>query len=289
LANSGDKDHILIAVVLGVYTSVLFKGVFAYAEQLRTRVLMQIDTENRARTRMRNIQATGLNAMGGMASGLAHEINQPLSACGAYLATARRLAAMRPEARPASIEEVLDSAVEQNLRAGEIVKNLRDFIMRGEPNRIHLSLHNLIGDALHVATTVEGEGSCEISLQFDAKSDRIFADKVQIKQVLVNLIRNAVEAMSVSTERKLTISSSIIDDGSIRIDVADTGNGLAEALKSELFEPFMTTKTDGMGIGLAICRATVEAHEGTIWTESNPGGGAVFSFALPLAKEESGV
>ena len=155
--------------------------------------------------------------------------------------------------------------------------------------RIHLSLHNLIGDALHVATTVEGEGSCEISLQFDAKSDRIFADKVQIKQVLVNLIRNAVEAMSVSTERKLTISSSIIDDGSIRIDVADTGNGLAEALKSELFEPFMTTKTDGMGIGLAICRATVEAHEGTIWTESNPGGGAVFSFALPLAKEESGV
>ena len=83
--------------------------------------------------------------MGGMASGLAHEIDQPLSACGAYLATARRLAEMRPEARPANIEEVLDSAVEQNLRAGEIVRNLRDFTMRGEPNRAYLSLHHLIG------------------------------------------------------------------------------------------------------------------------------------------------
>jgi len=227
--------------------------------------------------------------MGGMASGLAHEINQPLSACGAYLATARRLAEMRPEARPANIEEVLDSAVEQNLRAGEIVRNLRDFIMRGEPNRAYLSLHNLIGDALHIATTVEGEASCEISLQLDAKSDPIFTDKVLIKQVLVNLIRNAVKAMSVLTERRLTISFSNIDDGSIRIDGADTGNGFAEAVKSDLFEPFMTTKADGMGIGLAICRAAIEAHQGAIWTESNPGGGAVFSFALPLAKQESDV
>jgi len=224
-----------------------------------------------------------------MASGLAHEIDQPLSACGAYLATARRLAEMRPEARPANIEEVLDSAVEQNLRAGEIVRNLRDFTMRGEPNRAYLSLHHLIGDALHIATTVQGEGSCEISLQLDAKSDPIFADKVQIKQVIVNLIRNAVEAMSVLTERRLTISFSKIDDGSIRIDVADTGDGFVEALNSDLFEPFMTTKADGMGIGLAICCAAIEAHQGAIWTESNPGGGAVFNFALPLAKQESDV
>jgi signal transduction histidine kinase len=190
---------------------------------------------------------------------------------------------------PANIEEVLDSAVEQNLRAGEIVRNLRDFIMRGEPNRAYLSLHNLVGDALHIATTVEGEASCEISLQLDAKSDPIFTDKVLIKQVLVNLIRNAVKAMSVLTERRLTISFSNIDDGSIRIDGADTGNGFAEAVKSDLFEPFMTTKADGMGIGLAICRAAIEAHQGAILTESNPGGGAVFSFALPLAKQESDV
>ncbi|MFY9832620.1 MAG: ATP-binding protein, partial [Methylocystis sp.] len=124
------------------------------------------------------------------------------------------------------------------------------------------------------------------SLQLGANVDRVFVDSVQIKQVLVNLISNAVDAMNASAERELTISTSLIDDLAIRIDVVDTGVGFSEVVKENLFEPFATSKVDGMGIGLSISRSIVEAHEGKMWAESNPGGGAVFSFVLPLVNTE---
>ncbi len=288
LIRGHDGHYLLIAAVLGVYTWVLLKNVFVSAEQLRARVMTQILTERTASLRMRKLQASGLNAMGGMATGLAHELNQPLTASACYLLTAQRLLEMPRELRPASVEATLESAAQQIMRAAGIVRQLREFIMRGEPERAFANLHDLIREASQATTTNMSEANVKLSLQLGANADRVFVDGVQIKQVLVNLISNAIEAMKASAERELTISTSLIHD-TIRIDVVDTGVGFSEIVKENLFEPFATSKAGGMGIGLSISRSIVEAHDGKIWAESNPGGGAVFSFVLPLANAENEV
>jgi C4-dicarboxylate-specific signal transduction histidine kinase len=286
LIRGHDNHYLLIAVVLGVYTWVLLRGVFVSAEQLRARVMTQIVTEQTASMRMRKLQASGLNAMGGLATGLAHELNQPLTASACYLLTAQRLLEMPQELRPASVEETLDCAAEQIMRAAGIVRQLREFIMRGEPEKAFANLHDLIREASLATTASMSEANVKLSLQLGASVDCVFVDCVQIKQVLVNLISNAIEAMNASAERELTISTSLIHDLTIRIDVVDSGVGFSEVVKENLFEPFATSKADGMGIGLAISRSIVEAHDGKMWAESNPGGGAVFSFALPLVNAE---
>jgi C4-dicarboxylate-specific signal transduction histidine kinase len=286
LIRIGDKDHLLIAIVLLIYTGVLLRGVFAYAEQLRARVLMQVDTEQRARVRMQKLQTSGLNAIGGMATGLAHEVNQPLCAAATYLDTARRLARQPPESRAASPEQALDCAAEQIGRVKQIVSHLREFILSGEPNKTVLGLHDVIENATESTRAAANRANVELELRLDAKSDRVVADRIQIGQVLSNLIRNAIEAMGDAPERELTVSTSTMDDA-IRTDVADTGHGLSEAIKSDLFAPFATTKSGGMGVGLSISRSIVEAHNGSIWAEPNPGGGTVFSFVLPLAETPS--
>ncbi len=286
LIRGNDGHYLLIAAVLGVYTWVLLKNVFVSAEQLRARVMTQIVTERTASLRMRKLQASGLNAMGGMATGLAHELNQPLTASACYLLTAQRLLDMPLEQRPASVKETLDGAAQQIMRAAGIVRQLREFIMRGEPERAFANLHDLIREASQATATNMSDGNVRLSLQLGANVDRVFVDSVQIKQVLVNLISNAIEAMKASAERELTISTSLIHD-TIRIDVVDTGVGFSEIVKENLFEPFATSKAGGMGIGLSISRSIVEAHDGKIWAESNPGGGAVFSFVLPFANAEN--
>jgi two-component system CheB/CheR fusion protein len=236
--------------------------------------------------RMRKLQASGLHAMGGMVTGLAHELNQPLTASACYLLTAQRLLEMAPELRPASVSETLDSAAAQIMRAAGIVRQLREFIMRGEPEKGFANLHDLIREASEVTSANISEANVKLSLQLSANVDRVLVDSVQIKQVLVNLISNAIEAMNASVQHELTISTSLMHDRAIRIDVVDTGVGFSEGVKENLFEPFATSKTDGMGLGLSISRSIVEAHDGKMWAESNPGGGAVFSFVLPLINAE---
>ena len=286
LTRGRDGHYLLIAAVLGVYTWVLLRHVFISAEQLRTRVMTQIVTEHTASMRMRKLQASGLHAMGGMVTGLAHELNQPLTASACYLLTAQRLLEMAPELRPASVSETLDSAAAQIMRAAGIVRQLREFIMRGEPEKGFANLHDLIREASEVTSANISEANVKLSLQLSANVDRVLVDSVQIKQVLVNLISNAIEAMNASVQHELTISTSLMHDRAIRIDVVDTGVGFSEGVKENLFEPFATSKTDGMGLGLSISRSIVEAHDGKMWAESNPGGGAVFSFVLPLVNAE---
>jgi C4-dicarboxylate-specific signal transduction histidine kinase len=286
LIRGHDSHYLLIAAVLGVYTWVLLKNVFVSAEQLRARVMTQIVTEQTASMRMKKLQASGLHALGGMATGLAHELNQPLTASACYLLTAQRLLEMPQELRPASVTETLDSAAEQIMRAAGIVRQLREFIMRGEPEKAFANLHDLIREVSQATTASMSEANVKLSLQLGANVDRVFVDSVQIKQVLVNLISNAIQAMNAPAEHELTISTSLISDLTIRIDVVDTGVGLSEMVKENLFEPFATSKAEGMGIGLSISRSIVEAHDGKMWAESNPGGGAVFSFVLPLANAE---
>ena len=286
LIRGHDSHYLLIAAVLGVYTWVLLRNVFISAEQLRERVMTQIVSEQIASTRMKKLQASGLNAMGGLATGLAHELNQPLTASACYLLTARRLLDMPQELRPASVKETLDSAAEQIMRAAGIVRQLREFILRGESEKTFANLHDLIREASDATTTNLSEANVKLGLQLGANLDRVLVDSVQIKQVLVNLISNAIEAMNNSTERELTIYTSLIHDLTIRTDVVDSGVGFSEVVKENLFEPFATSKVGGMGVGLSISRSIVEAHEGKMWAESNPGGGAVFSFVLPLVNAE---
>jgi two-component system, LuxR family, sensor kinase FixL len=232
---------------------------------------------------MRKFHADRMNAMEAMAAGLAHEINQPLAAAVVYLNTLRRLLDMQPELRPArvSVAETLDKAAAQVTRAGQIVTGLRAFIAHGEPDKIPLKLHKLIQNACDDTSVEAKERQIRIRLQLNSEEDEVLADKVQIEQVLVNLIRNAKEAIEASERREIVIStsSSGID---VRVEIADTGVGLSEKVKSSLFEPFMTTKVKGMGVGLSISRAIIEAHDGRIWAESNPKGGAIFAFRLPL-------
>jgi two-component system CheB/CheR fusion protein len=219
--------------------------------------------------------------MAEMATGLAHELNQPLSAIATYLKAIRRLLQLPPEERPASVDEALDRAADQIMRVGKIIRHLREFIADGEPNMTHESLHNLAREVFELTIGDVKEANGQMVLALNANEDGVLVDKVQIKQVLINLILNASEAMGASPNRVITIATSVANE-MIQIDVSDTGRGLSGLDKRDPFEPFLTTKARGLGVGLSISRLIVEAHHGKIWTRPNPVGGAVFSVTLPL-------
>ena len=233
--------------------------------------------------RMQALHADRLNAMGGMATALAHEINQPLSAVITYLSAAQRSLKMPPELRPENVENILGKAAVQAVRAATILKHMRQFVSRGEPDKTVHHLHDLILEACELTNAIAKAINARTVLNLDAKDDRVLADRIQIQQVIVNLKRNAIEAMSGSTKRQLTIATSLTEEGMIRTDIVDTGAGFPEDGKKHLFEPFMSNKAHGMGVGLTISRSIVEAHYGELWGEPNPDGGAVLSFTLPLA------
>jgi PAS domain S-box-containing protein len=267
----------------GTRLPVLVAGVMLEEARLNgVAFVLDISQRKDAEARMQKLHADRMNLMKSMAAGLAHEINQPLAATVLYLKTLRRLLDMQPERRPASVAEALDKAAAQVTRMGQIVTRLRAFIAHGEPDKILLKLHQLIQDAYDAISIKAKERKIRVTLQLNSEEDEVLADKVQIEQVLVNLIRNAKEAIGVSKRREIVISTS--SSGiEVRVDIADTGIGLSQKVKSSLFEPFVTTKDNGMGVGLSISRAIIQAHHGRIWAESNPEGGAIFSFTLPLA------
>ncbi len=246
--------------------------------------LRDLSGRHEIEARIKQLQGERLSAMGGLAAGLAHELNQPLAAAVTYLETAQLLLEMPADSRPNPVEKTLTSAVDEIMRAGHIMRRLRELVTSGEPDKTFLNLHDFINDAPELS--ISKEEKIRISLELNAKNDSVLADRVQIKQVLANLIRNATEAMRPSAERKLSISTSSIEQDMIRVDIADTGSGFQPGVIEHLFEPFRTTKSSGMGIGLSISRMIVEAHYGKIWAEPNPDGGAIFSFTLPLVNTE---
>lgn len=229
------------------------------------------------------VQASRLTAMGGMASALAHELNQPLAAITSYLAGAQRMLERgRPDDARAAVVG-LGKAADQALRAGEVIRRLRDFIGRGDGERRIEGLQSIIEEACALAMIGAQEWSVRTVLKFDPAADGVLVDRVQVQQVLINLIRNAVEAMRFARRRELAIETRARADGFCEVRVSDTGPGVAAAAMEHLFEPFQTTKKDGMGVGLSICRTIVESHRGSIWVEGAPDDGAVFVFTLPSA------
>jgi two-component system, LuxR family, sensor kinase FixL len=234
------------------------------------------------------VHVSRLTALGEMASTLAHELNQPLSAIANYVKGSRRLLSEYTDERSAKISEAMERAAEQALRAGQIIRRLRDFVSRGESEKRVESVAKLVEEASALALVGAKEHGVRVRFVLDPKTDLVLADKVQVQQVLLNLIRNAVEAMiEIDThERELTISTQEIDDDMLQLNVVDTGPGFKEGAETQLFQPFFTTKRQGMGVGLSISRTIVESHGGRIWAEPNPGGGAAFHFTLHAVKAE---
>jgi two-component system, LuxR family, sensor kinase FixL len=223
-----------------------------------------------------------LSEMGTLASSLAHELNQPLTAVASYCESARDLLASEADAETlAMVREAMDDAAKQAIRAGQIVRRLRDFISHGETERHVESLQRLINEANALALVGSREHGIDVKLSIDPDMDLVFVDRIQIQQVLVNLIRNAIDAMVDSPTRSLSIRTARGRDGFVEVAVEDTGSGISETIAPQLFQPFVTSKEGGMGIGLSICRTIIEAHGGGIWFNSNSKGGTAFHFTLP--------
>jgi two-component system sensor kinase FixL len=235
------------------------------------------------------VHISRLTAMGEMASALAHELNQPLSAIANYLKGSRRLIESRQDPESATIRDAMDKAAEQAMRAGQIIRRLRDFVARGESERRVEGVKKLIEEASALALVGVKDQGIRTRFQFDPAVELVLADKVQIQQVLLNLMRNAIEAMETSDRRELVVAAAAGADNLVTISVSDTGTGIAPDVMSQLFQPFITTKRHGMGVGLSISRTIVEAHGGQIWADSNPGGGTIFRFTLHgLSQEDIG-
>ena len=231
------------------------------------------------------VHISRLTAMGEMASALAHELNQPLSAMANYLKGSSRLLSAEPVPR-ARLQDAIEKAGEQALRAGEIIRRLRDFVARGETERGLESLPKLIEEASALALVGAKEHGVRVLFRFSPGIDRVLADKVQIQQVVLNLIRNAMEAMDGAPRKVLDVCIDPATDGQAQVTVADTGSGISPEIAGQLFQPFVTTKRTGMGVGLSISRTIIEAHGGRIWVEENPGGGTRFCFTLRAVGEE---
>jgi two-component system sensor kinase FixL len=235
------------------------------------------------------VHISRLTAMGEMASALAHELNQPLSAIANYMKGSRRLLASPSAENADLVRDAMDKAADQALRAGEIIRRLRDFVARGESERRVEDVKKLVEEASALALVGAKDKGVRVRFAFAPGLDYVLADKVQVQQVLLNLMRNAVEAMEGSPNRDLTIATVLAQSNMVEISVADSGVGIAPEIGAQLFQPFITTKRTGMGVGLSISRTIIEAHGGLISARPNDGGGTVFSFTLPaVTREEAG-
>jgi len=231
------------------------------------------------------LHASRLSVMGQMASTMAHELNQPLTAVVNYLEAARLLIGRLPDGE--RVCDLMQRAVTQAERAGDVIRRLRQFVTKGETERRAESVDKLVEEALALALVGTRQLGVRVSLQLDRSLPPVLVDTVQLQQVLLNLVRNAVEAMEQVDRRELLIGTRALP-GSVEISVADTGPGLSPEVADRMFEPFITTKETGMGLGLSICREIIEAHHGHLTFAARPDGGTVFRVALPAVPAAEG-
>jgi signal transduction histidine kinase len=241
--------------------------------------------------RLRDAQAelrrvARLNEMGALAAALAHEINQPLTAAATFAEGALRLLADAPDQpRLAAAREAMREASEQAVHAGRIVRRLRDFLGGSDGVRLPTDVNRLVRDAVSLALADARQRGIALELALDADLPVLALDRVQIGQVVVNLVRNAVEAMGQAEPRELVVATRRVAPRLVEVSVADTGPGLDPEMRHRIFTPFVTTKPGGMGVGLSISRGIVEEHGGRLDWAPNPGGGALFRFTLRVAVE----
>jgi two-component system sensor kinase FixL len=224
-------------------------------------------------------EAWSLNAMGEMASVLAHELNQPLSAVANYLSAARTMIA-KLELEDDTVIDVITRAGDQAIRAGEIVRTMRDLAARGAAEQKPESLSAILAEIEFIIDSLVRESDARVDYVLYQGMDVVLADRIQIQQLVLNLVRNALDAITRFVNRDIRISTRLDSDGRMVTTVEDSGPGVDANVLDRIFQPMLSTKPHGMGIGLSICRAIVDHHGGRIWVETSPLGGAAFSFVL---------
>jgi two-component system sensor kinase FixL len=226
-----------------------------------------------------------LNEMGEMASTLAHELNQPLSAIANYVHGSAKILQDWDGEQAERLRDALREAGQQSLRAGQIIRHLREFVTKGETEKSAQNLRQLIEEAGALALVGSREKGVRSVFDFAPGANSVVVDRIQIQQVLTNLMRNAVEAMKDSPRRELRVKVEPVGDA-IEVAVEDSGRGIPDEIASQLFKPFVSTKAGGMGVGLSISKRIVEAHGGRMTVSRSPLGGACFAFTLPVYEEE---
>ncbi|MDR7030803.1 PAS domain S-box protein [Rhizobium rosettiformans] len=221
-----------------------------------------------------------LNEMGEMASTLAHELNQPLSAIANYVHGCARLLQHAVGDRDIQVRDALLEAGEQSIRAGQIIRHLREFVTKGETEKRTESLRQLVEEAGALALVGSREKGVRTVFDFTSDNDQVFVDRIQIQQVLTNLLRNAIEAMKQTEKKEIRVSVCSDKMGLLTVTVEDSGPGISAEVAQDIFKPFTTTKAGGMGIGLSISRRIIEAHGGDMTVSKSELGGASFSFTL---------
>ena len=247
-------------------------------------------TERQARNRqIQELQAemlhvSRLTAMGQVSASLAHELNQPLTAILNYANACIDIAA---EHNDPDLKSALRKVAEQATRAASIIRRLRAFTEKRGAVRAPEDLGRVVDEAVRLGQINAAERGITMRVRIDRNLPEVMIDRVQIQQVLINLIKNAAEAMEKSPRKDLVVALNLVGADIVRVSIADTGPGIAKEAREKLFQPFVTTKATGMGMGLNICRGIVEAHGGRLWLEDNPAGGATFVFEMPVGSGDA--
>ena len=252
---------------------------------LFTAFVRDLSEQRRNELRMQEMQAelvhfSRMSAVGTMASALAHELNQPLTAVANYLEAGRDLLDSDSEDAHEILHEALDEASRQAVRAGEIVRKLRGYVSRGEIDARSVPLTPLLTDSIALARISGDLADIPIDKQIAADIGAVMADPIQVQQVIINLLRNAAEALHGVAAPRIFLEASRGPDEFITVEVCDNGPGMSEEVRTTLFKPFMTSKSQGMGLGLSICQTIIEAHGGKIEAIPSADGGTCFRFTL---------
>lgn len=253
-------------------------------------ILRDLTEQRAAEQEQRNLEARlaevgRFSLMGEMAAGIAHEINQPLSAIATYAQAGKRLLDAADLQRD-SLKESCEKISVQAHRAGEVIENVRRFIRKQDISKESVDINRAIEDVMGLILADTKAANIQLEVDFADDAPHIQANVVQLQQVVLNLTRNAVDALrsSMKKDKLIVIRTRKTDNSHISIVVEDNGPGVSKSLKESIFHPFVTTKRDGLGVGLAISRTIVEAHDGRLQYRPKPGGGSVFYFDLPLGK-----
>ena len=268
------------------------EGFFVLSENVSERKKAEVALRERG-FRLRELQRqleyySRLTAMGQLSSALAHELNQPLTAVMNYVQTGRRLLQSNGGSESAKIDEMLDKAVAQSARAGDVIRRLRGLFEKGETDPAPESINQVVEDVASLALMDAKVLNIDYRFEFTPKLPIVIIDRIQVQQVVLNLVRNAVEALDGGVKRELSIVTGRAADGGVEVAVCDSGPGLSPELRDNLFDPFVTGKGRGMGVGLSISERIIKAHGGRLWVQPNPGGGTQFRFVLPVTEPSEG-
>ena len=279
LAKAGDRIPAELSA-----TTIGFKGrtcMLVLAHDMRRR----LQSEARGRELQADLHhVSRLSAMGEMASGLAHELNQPLTAIMNYVQASRRI--LRAAGGGEKVLSYMDKAVDQAARAGQIIHNMREVVAKGETARAAEDINGVVEEAANLGLVGGTRKTVGVRFELAPGLPSVMIDRIQIQQVVVNLVRNALDALADAAKREIVIRTAPGEDGGVDVALSDTGPGISPDVEKRLFRSFVTTKPDGMGLGLSISRSIIDGHGGRLWAAANEGGGTTFHFTLPPGPAE---